>query len=658
MKNRKPELLLPAGNTEAFFAAIEGGADAVYLGLKQFNARGRAANFTSSELSGVIKVARERKIKVYVTLNTLVKNREIKSILEQLKLLKALKPNAIIIQDWGVYFLIKNYFTGIEIHASTQMGIHNSCGANHALQKGFSRAIIARELTRAEIATMVKQTNMPLELFVHGALCYSFSGMCLFSSFIGGNSANRGNCMQVCRREFAVEGSEAFLPFNLRDNQLIQYIKDITELKIAALKVEGRLKQAEYVFKTAKAYRLAIDNPEQYDKALKILESDGGRDKTSWFFGNNVSNSLSQSNQTGNFTGIVCRVTREGFEFESIVHLKKGARIRINTSSFQDPFYFTVTSVSGNLAVVTAPGHTIANGDKVYVTSFDGMRFSEKLPFSTFGQKKAETSGAGQHIAAYKNSKVSGKTELYCRISGTYDLKHIDSLAVSGIFIKITDDILKNKSWVEACKNIRHKLYFEFPKFISEQRIADYRNIACELKGNGFNNFVINQLSQRLLLPSGSRFITGENVYVMNDFTALAIKSEGASLFVYPFENDYPNMITGKSRDGIVPLHFYPDLFYSRMPVHHSKDKTLKLPGYKGGFTAKVENGITIIRPEQPVSLFRFKEKLIAKGFFRFLIDFSASASNKDSFCTIMNAYFRGEKIQGSSEFNFKMELK
>ena len=192
----KPELLLPAGTLEAFFAAMEGGADAVYLGLKKFNARNRARNFSYADLQNIMAEAHSRGRKVYVTLNTLIKNNELSELVETLSALSQCRPDALIIQDLAVANLVQRYFPDLNIHASTQMSVHNSKSCNFLKDCGFSRVVLARELTMHELSQLMRSVKVETEVFVHGALCYSVSGQCLFSSYLGGNSANRGLCTQ------------------------------------------------------------------------------------------------------------------------------------------------------------------------------------------------------------------------------------------------------------------------------------------------------------------------------------------------------------------------------------------------------------------------------------------------------------------------------
>ena len=188
---QKPQLLAPAGSLEAFFAAMETGADAVYCGLKEFSARAKARNISLTELEGMLSYARQRDRQIYVTVNTLVKEVELPRLVETLAALEAMAVDGVILQDLAVWRLIREHFPGLRLHASTQMTIHNSAGVRMLEKMGFSRAVLSRELTLEEIAVIRRNTSMELEHFVHGALCFCFSGQCYFSSWLGGRSGNR-----------------------------------------------------------------------------------------------------------------------------------------------------------------------------------------------------------------------------------------------------------------------------------------------------------------------------------------------------------------------------------------------------------------------------------------------------------------------------------
>jgi len=291
------ELLAPAGSPEALDAAIGEGADAVYLGLKDFNARLRSSNFTYAQFEGALRSLRRMGKKVYVTVNTVFEQREADRMYQFLKYLEGQGPDALIVQDFGVIAMARSEFPSLRLHASTQMNIASARGANALSRHGVSRVVLARELSLEELKDIKKETNLELEVFVHGALCISVSGICLFSSFLGGKSANRGMCTQACRRLYhrldRSEGEGYY--FSPNDLQLLERVPDLSSAGIKALKIEGRMKSASYVGAVVSAYRLAVDALESGDEdeiqrsieqGQEILKNDFARPKTQYLFGN------------------------------------------------------------------------------------------------------------------------------------------------------------------------------------------------------------------------------------------------------------------------------------------------------------------------------------------------------------------------------------
>lgn len=253
------ELLAPAGNSECFFAAINNGADAVYIGLSDFSARKNAENFTKENIRYYVAYAHIFNVKVYVAVNTLVKNAELDDFVSTVKYAYEAGADAFIVQDVFLAETLKNTFPEIVLHLSTQGGVNNVEGAEYALRKGFSRVILARETQINEIKEIAKVTET--EVFVHGALCSSFSGHCYISSFVGGNSGNRGLCKQPCRRAYTLETSEnkGKYAISLSDLCLIDKLKELRDTGVKSVKIEGRMRNPEYVASVVKAYRKAID---------------------------------------------------------------------------------------------------------------------------------------------------------------------------------------------------------------------------------------------------------------------------------------------------------------------------------------------------------------------------------------------------------------
>ena len=317
------ELLAPAGNPEALEAAIAEGADAVYLGLKSFNARMRSSNFAWNQFEATVDVLHKRNKKIYVTVNTVVTEDEMERLYRFLAYLNNIGPDGIIVQDLGLIQLAHKHFPNLKLHASTQLNIASAKAANAMSRWGVSRTVLARELSLEEIRAVHANTSCELEVFVHGALCVSESGLCLFSSYLGGKSANRGMCTQACRRLYTVhepEGDREGYFFSPADLQLIEYIPDLIQAGVASFKIEGRMKSAEYVGTVVSAYRYVIDNWEADKKAAvetgkRILANDFARKKTSYRFKSPYAEEVLNPDQAGG-TGIYLGV---------IDGIKKGA---------------------------------------------------------------------------------------------------------------------------------------------------------------------------------------------------------------------------------------------------------------------------------------------------------------------------------------------
>ncbi|MDR2747569.1 MAG: U32 family peptidase [Treponema sp.] len=287
------ELLAPAGSPETLNAAAAEGADAVYLGLKNFNARMRSANFSYSQFESALKSLHAMGRKIYVTVNTVFEQREADRMYQLLKYLSGLGPDGIIVQDFGAASMARECFPSLKLHASTQMNIAGARGANALSKYGFSRVVLARELSLEELRDCRANTNMELEVFVHGALCVSASGLCLFSSYLGGKSANRGMCTQACRRYYHRDDGGGYY-FSPGDLQLIRRLPELAAAGVSALKIEGRMKSAEYVGTVVSAYRLVLDAMaagleeeklgEKIEEASVILRNDFARVKTEFYF--------------------------------------------------------------------------------------------------------------------------------------------------------------------------------------------------------------------------------------------------------------------------------------------------------------------------------------------------------------------------------------
>lgn len=276
-KERLPELLAPAGSYEAMLAAVEGGADAVYLGGKAFGARAFADNFDLAALSETVRYCHLYGVRVYVTVNTLLYDRELSAALDFCRDLSDIGADAVISADLGLISLIRRFLPQLPVHASTQMSVHSLSGAQTAADLGAERVVLARELSLADISYITERCRAEVEIFLHGALCVCYSGQCLFSSMVGGRSGNRGACAQPCRLPYNGQNN---YPLSLRDLSLARYIPELIRSGVSSLKIEGRMKSPSYVYGVTSVYRRLLDEEraatDAEEKYLSDLFSRGG----------------------------------------------------------------------------------------------------------------------------------------------------------------------------------------------------------------------------------------------------------------------------------------------------------------------------------------------------------------------------------------------
>ncbi|HAJ95045.1 MAG TPA: hypothetical protein DCP02_02315, partial [Actinobacteria bacterium] len=327
-KKSKIELVAPAGGFEQLIAALNGGADSVYLGFEQYSARAYAKNFNFKQLRKAVSSAHKRGAKIYLTLNTIIKDNEIYDIVYFINNYIDICKDGIIIQDTGLCRIMRDLFPDVPIHASTQMNIHNSNSLNLFGKAGFKRAVLAREMTLEEIKDLSNKTNVYLEIFGHGSQCYSYSGKCYFSSFTGGRSGNRGRCTQPCRMKYITVQSDSKKDMYLskspsyllskKDLYTLDILPGIIKSGISALKIEGRMKSPEYVSIIVRTYRKYIDlyyrDPENYkvkEEDIYKIKQMFSRQLCNGYYKGNLSKSIidpGRSGSIGNFIGRIKKI--------------------------------------------------------------------------------------------------------------------------------------------------------------------------------------------------------------------------------------------------------------------------------------------------------------------------------------------------------------
>ena len=352
----KPELLAPAGNMEKMKMALLYGADAVYLGGKAFGLRAFGGNFSQEELAEAVEFAHNLGKKVYVTVNIFPHNSDIAKLPEYLAFLDSIRVDAILVADLGIFTMAKKYAPHVELHISTQANNTNWAAVNAWADLGASRVVLAREMSLAEIREIREKCHVELEMFVHGAMCISYSGRCLMSNYMAGRDANRGSCAQPCRWNYALveekrpgqyfpvmEDERGTYIFNSKDMCLLPYLPDVIESGVNSLKIEGRMKSVHYAASVVKAYREAIDSyfeaPEKFQikqEWIEELDKVSHRAYTTGFYYGRPTEKdqiygSSSYTQTSDFVGLVLDYDAEtGFAtVEQRNNMKKGQELEI-----------------------------------------------------------------------------------------------------------------------------------------------------------------------------------------------------------------------------------------------------------------------------------------------------------------------------------------
>lgn len=418
------ELLAPAGNLDSFFAAVHSGADAVYLGSQGFNARQNATNFSMGELGQVVEYAHAHDVKVYVTLNTLVKNQEISQLLQVLNDLVSLKVDAIIVQDLGVFWLVNHYFKGLGLHSSTQLTVNNTYGIEYLRKLNVEKVVVARENSLSDIKSMAK-TGMDLEVFIHGALCICYSGQCLMSSMIGGRSGNRGRCAQPCRLTYTLlDSSNNELNGDLGEHLLSpkdlntwDMLPEIIEAGAVSLKIEGRMKRPEYVATVVRAYRERLDGLDcacDDERSIQVeteLKQIFNREFTQGYFHTNPGRELmsyKRPNNRGLLLGRIDQAVDKGFAIRLKEDLRVGDGVEIWVSKGgRKGFEITYLEQEGQ-SVETASKNTTVN------VGFSGRVFPGDRVFKT-----SDISLNQEAQSSYENRDLSIYEEVEVWITGT-----------------------------------------------------------------------------------------------------------------------------------------------------------------------------------------------------------------------------------------------
>lgn len=584
MRNKDFELLAPAGNLEIFKGVIESGADAVYVGGSMFGARAYANNFTEEELLEAIDFAHLRGVKVYLTVNTLIKNSEFSKLYDYLLPYYKRGLDAVIVQDIGVVKAIHEYFTSMEIHTSTQMTVTGADGVRFLSQFGVTRVVMAREVSLAEMKRIHEETGMELEAFVHGALCYSYSGQCLFSSILGGRSGNRGRCAQPCRLPYTVEGKKDEYILSLKDMCGIKALDKLHDAGVYSLKIEGRMKQLEYACGVVKYYRSYIDSMKpvtdaDYDR-IKALGNrcgftDGyyfdhnGSDMVTYVKPNFVSNAAEPSPEKRKLSIEGELVLREGEPGSLTVKRgdvtykasiepvsaalkapldKKAAIDRINKTGDTDfEFSHIKAQIGENVFVPNGALNKLRRDaisglcDKLLKKYYrDDARYADISSMCELPEHVVKSD------ATHEDGAVNAKD--YTTICSCMTRAQLDTLISYECFdvFYLDFDMYDRKTLIQQfaddvkCLTKRNKkVYLMLPTIFRADSSDYFVSIAKELDKVSFDGFVVKNYEELYLtenLFTGKKVILDHNMYTFNDVSKSAFFEHGVSGDTVPLE--------------------------------------------------------------------------------------------------------------------------
>lgn len=607
MRNKDFELLAPAGNLEILKGVIESGADAVYVGGSIFGARAYANNFTEEELLEAIDFAHLRGVKVYLTVNTLIKNSEFSKLYDYLLPYYKRGLDAVIVQDIGVVKAIHEYFPSMEIHTSTQMTVTGADGVRFLSQFGVTRVVMAREISLAEMKRIHEETGMELEAFVHGALCYSYSGQCLFSSILGGRSGNRGRCAQPCRLPYTVEGKKDEYILSLKDMCGIKALDKLHDAGVYSLKIEGRMKQLEYACGVVKYYRSYIDsmNPvtdADYDRIKAIGNRCGFTDR--YYFDHNGSDMVTyvKPNFVSNATEPLPEKRKLSIEGELV--LREGEPGSLTVKRGDVTYKASIEPVSAALKAPLDKKAAIDRINKTGDTEFEFSHIKAQIGENVFvpngalnklrrdaisglcdkllkkyyrdDARYADISSMcelPEHVvksdAAHEDGAVNAKD--YTAICSCMTRAQLDTLISYECFdvFYLDFDMYDRKTLIQqfaddvkSLTKRNKKVYLMLPTIFRADSSDYFVSIAKELDKVSFEGFVVKNYEELYLtenLFTGKKVILDHNMYTFNDVSKSAFFEHGVSGDTVPLElNSREIMHRNNTGSQMIVYGYYP----------------------------------------------------------------------------------------------------
>lgn len=581
MRNKDFELLAPAGSLEILKGVIESGADAVYVGGSMFGARAYANNFTEEELLEAIDFAHLRGVKVYLTVNTLIKNSEFSKLYDYLLPYYKRGLDAVIVQDIGVVKAIHEYFPSMEIHTSTQMTVTGADGVRFLSQFGVTRVVMAREVSLAEMKRIHEETGMELEAFVHGALCYSYSGQCLFSSILGGRSGNRGRCAQPCRLPYTVEGKKDEYILSLKDMCGIKALDKLHDAGDYSLKIEGRMKQLEYACGVVKYYRSYIDSKKpvsdaDYDRIKALGNRCGFTDR--YYFDHNGSDMVTYVKP--NFVSNAAEPSPEKrkLSIEGELVLREGEPGSLTVKRGDVTYKASIEPVSAALKAPLDKKAAIDRINKTGDTDFEFSHIKAQIGENVFVPNGALNKLRRDAISGlcdkllkkyYRNdaryadmSRLTALPEHVVKSDAAHDEAINDYTTICSCMTRAQLDTLIGyecfdvfyldfdmydrktliQQFADDVKSLtkqNKKVYLMLPTIFRADSSDYFVSIAKELDKVSFEGFVVKNYEELYLtenLFTGKKVILDHNMYTFNDVSKSAFFEHGVSGDTVPLE--------------------------------------------------------------------------------------------------------------------------
>lgn len=705
------ELLAPAGNIESLDAAIGEGADAVYLGLKSFNARLRTSNFAWNQFEAAVQSVHRQGKKIYVTVNTVCEERETERLYRFLSYLDKVGPDGLIVQDLAVVRMCQEFFPNFELHASTQMNVESASAANLLKGEGLSRVVLARELGLDEIKKIKESTNAELEMFVHGALCVSESGLCLFSSFLGGKSANRGMCTQACRRFYTAEYPEGIKQgyyFSPCDMQLIEHVPELMDIGVDSFKIEGRMKSAEYVGSVVAAYRYVMDHWKEDKKGAiatgkRMLSSDFARSKTDYWYGfksiqegvDNAGEKIlnpDQAGGTGIYLGKIAQVRKAPDELiEEVnknasadtlaeqlrIHMVRltggsydpdpGDSVRVHSKNDTGRMSHKIRSVQiedNGERWMDLPA-SFGVGDSVYLLQIKSMskRYNRVLPgdLSKFRRQPLDEQLPVLDLTPVERKELDFFPEgIYVQVSSIADVFTAQGLHPVRVLIEYNsetkDDLLNGKTVLPFSKKA---IFISLDPFCAGSGESQLKSELTKLLEDGYRNFVANNIAHlEMLKGTQANVIAGPFLYTFNRWAVSWFENQNVRGFVMPYENSRRNLEATFDENVrsrvLVPVFAYPSLFRIRFKMPESYGFNYFSDKEGAQFRIATSDDGSVVMPELPFSLLDKTEFLAQAGFKRFLIDFSHTKMNRSQVKDVTASLIKKQMLPDVSRFNWK----